>query len=271
MKKIYFALLGVLLTLNVSAQDSLAAIKPLTVDSMQTSTATVERYTKSQGDSAYINSDYLSAIEIYETLLSEGEAMELYYNLGNSYYKAGDIARAILNYERALLLSPSNDDVRANLEIARSKTVDKIDATPEIFFVTWIKTLINLNSINTWAVWGVVFFMLFIVGAYFFIFSKHGKVKKIGFIGALVFLVLMFGVNLFAAHQKENLTDRSTAIVLSPSVVVRSTPTDNGTTLFVVHEGTKVTIKDDTMKNWKEIVLQDGKVGWVEVNDIEVI
>ena len=97
--------------------------------------------TKAEADSAYINNDYVKAIEIYEALLQEGEAAELYYNLGNSYYKQGDIAKAILNYERAALLNPNNSDIQANLEIARAKTIDKVVPIPEIFFVAWTKAL----------------------------------------------------------------------------------------------------------------------------------
>lgn len=113
--------------------------------------------TKAEGDSAYIRNDYASAIQIYENLLKKGEAAEVYYNLGNSYYKADDIAKAILNYERALLLEPGNADIRANLEIARSKTIDKVIPVPEVFFVSWTKSLINCLSVDAWAKLGIVF------------------------------------------------------------------------------------------------------------------
>ena len=96
---------------------------------------------KMKGDSAYIRGDYAAAIEIYEALLRQGEAAELYYNLGNSYYKQEELGRAILNYERALLLQPGNADVQANLEIARAKTVDKVVPAPEIFFLAWISKI----------------------------------------------------------------------------------------------------------------------------------
>lgn len=267
MNKYILFIICILLSLGTFAQDSLAIpqIDPLSVSPSEIAT------TKLDADSAYMNSDYMTAIQIYESLLQQGEAAEIYYNLGNSYYKAGNIAKAILNYERALLLNPGNEDYRANLEITRSKAVDKINIVPDIFFIGWIKSLINSASINTWARWGIAFFMLFIVSLYFFIFSKQVLRKKIGFISSIVCLCLVIATNSFASHQKKVLTTRNSAIVISASVTIRSTPDESGTSLFVLHEGAKVTIKDNSMRNWKEITLEDGKVGWIASSDIEVI
>lgn len=227
--------------------------------------------TKAEGDSAYIKNDFASAIQIYESLLQQGEAPEIYYNLGNCYYKTDDIARAILNYERALLLSPGNTDIRANLEIARSKTIDKVTPVPEIFFITWIKSLVNSQSSDAWARTGIVSFLLLLVSLAIFFFTQHIKWKKIGFSAAILFLIVTVLSNLFASQQKSYLTNRNDAIILSPSVTVRSTPSESGTSLFVLHEGRKVEIKDNSMREWKEIRLEDGKVGWVPSSSIEVI
>ena len=227
--------------------------------------------TKAEGDSAYIRNDFAAAIQIYETLLQNGEAPEIYYNLGNSYYKSGDIARAILNYERALLLSPGNADIRANLEVARAKTIDKVTPIPEIFFVTWTKSLINCLNADTWAKYGIAFFFLMLGALALFFLSKQIRLKKTGFICGLACLVFAVLCNVFAAQQKRTLMQRNKAIILSPSVTVRSTPSESGTSLFVLHEGHKVEIKDNTMHEWKEISLEDGKVGWIPASDIEVI
>lgn len=226
---------------------------------------------KSKADSAYLRNNFETAIQLYESVLEYGEAAEIYYNLGNSYYKSDDIARAILNYERALLLKPGNADIRANLEIARSKTVDKVEEIPDVFFVSWIKSLINSTSVDVWARWGIAFFILFILSAYFFIFSKRIVIKKIGFIGSVLFLIFTICTNSFASYQKNTLVNRNTAIIISPSVIVRSTPNENGTSLFVLHEGRKVQIQDNSMSSWKEISLEDGKVGWVQTSELEVI
>lgn len=118
---------------------------------------------------------------------------------------------------------------------------------------------------------GIVSFLLLIVSLYFFIFSKQVVLKKVGFITGIIFLIVVVMANIFASKQKEELLNRDTAIIMSPSVTVRSTPSENGTSLFILHEGHKVNIKDDSMKDWKEIRLEDGKVGWVPVGSIEII
>lgn len=279
MKRILFITLGLLLAITSFGQDSLA------IDSVQLSgtradgsgshtdfsTAEFEDATKAEGDSAYIKNDFVSAIQIYEALLQNGESADVYYNLGNSYYKADNIAKAILNYERALLLQPGNSDIRANIDVARSKTVDKVEPTPDVFFVTWIKALINSLSANAWAAWAIACFILLIASLYFFIFSKYIVLKKIGFISGIIFLIFVVFANVFAAQQKEELLVRNSAIVMSPSVTIRSTPNESGTSLFVLHEGRKVSVKDNSMKEWKEISLEDGKVGWIPSSAIEII
>ena len=172
-----------------------------------------ENSTKAAGDSAYMQNDYLSAIQIYEGLLQQGESAEVYYNLGNSYYKSGDIARAILNYERALLLEPGNGDVRANLEIARAKTIDQVTPMPEIFFIGWFKSLISCLSIDAWAGWGIACFILFLACLCLFFYSKSVRLKKTGFFAGMVWIVLAILCNVFALQQKKALTERDKAIV----------------------------------------------------------
>ena len=278
MKKILFIALGLLMAVTSFGQDSLTTDSnqmiqrdTVSIHNAEISGSKLEDATKAEGDSAYIRNDFASAIQIYESLLRKGESADVYYNLGNSYYKINEIAKAILNYEKALLLQPGNGDIRANLEIARGKTVDKVEVVPEIFFVTWTKALINSMSVDSWAIWGIVSFLLLIVSLYFFIFSKQVVLKKVGFITGIIFLIVVVMANVFASKQKEELLNRDTAIIMSPSVTVRSTPSENGTSLFILHEGHKVNIKDDSMKDWKEIRLEDGKVGWVPVGSIEII
>ena len=278
MKKILFFAFSLLLYVTSFGQGqevSEDSIQINEVDSLDVGTHQIssglENVTKAEGESAYMKNDFASAIQVYEALLTKGEAADLYYNLGNSYYKSGDIAKAILNYERALLLQPGNGDIRANLEVARAKTVDKVEPIPEIFFVSWTKSLINSMSVDAWAVCGVVCFILLIASLYFFIFSKQVVLKKASFICGIVFLIAVILANVFASEQKDSLQNRDSAIVMSPSVTVRSTPSESGTSLFILHEGHKVTIKDASMKGWKEIRIEDGKVGWVPSSSIEII
>jgi tetratricopeptide (TPR) repeat protein len=254
MKNILFAL-SCLLLFSVTCAASVATVNKM----------------KRDADVAYSKNNYSVAIQLYENILKEGESAEVYYNLGNSYYKHNEIAKSILNYERALLLEPYNDDVRNNLEIARGKTIDKSNPSSEFFFVTWAKALGNQQSADGWSKIGILFFILFLGAVYFYVFSKYLKIKKIGFAAGLIFLGFTIIANIFAFNQKNDLVNRNTAIVMSHSVILRSTPSDSGTKLFEIHDGHKVSIKDNSMSSWKNVQLEDGKEGWVHTSDIAII
>ena len=227
--------------------------------------------TKAEADSAYVNGNYQKAITQYESLLKQGASAEIYYNLGNAYYRTENITRAVLNYERALLLSPGDGDIRFNLQIARSKTIDKIVPESEMFFVTWYRSLVNMMSVDGWGRTALVSLALVIVLFLVYLFSARVWMQKVGFFGGGVLLLLFVVSNFFAWQQRQNLLYRQGAIVVAPSVNVKSTPAQNGTDLFILHEGTKVIITDGSMKNWREVRLADGKKGWIESKKIEVI
>ena len=227
--------------------------------------------TKADADSAYVNGNYQEAIKVYESLLKQGESAELYYNLGNAYYRTENITRAVLNYERALLLSPGDGDIRFNLQIARSKTIDKIVPESEMFFVTWYRSLVNIMSVDGWGRMALVSLALVIVLFLVYLFSARVWVQKVGFFGGGILLVVFVFSNFFAWQQRQQLLNREGAIVVAPSVTVKSTPAQNGTDLFILHEGTKVVIIDGSMKSWREIRLADGKKGWIESKKIELI
>ena len=227
--------------------------------------------TKAEADSAYIRGQYQQAIKDYEMLLKQGASADLYYNLGNAYYRSENITRAVLNYERALLLSPGDRDIRFNLQIARAKTIDKIVPESEMFFFTWYRSLVSLMSVDAWAWTALIALALLIVLLLVYLFSERIWLRKVGFFGGFVLLILFALSNLFAWQQKQDLLFRKGAIVISPSVTVKSTPAKNGTDLFILHEGTKVSITDGTMKGWMGIRIADGKEGWIESNMIEEI
>ena len=227
--------------------------------------------TKADADSAYVNGNYQEAIKVYESLLKQGESAELYYNLGNAYYRTENITRAVLNYERALLLSPGDGDIRFNLQIARSKTIDKIVPESEMFFVTWYRSLVNIMSVDGWGRMALVSLALVIVLFLVYLFSARVWVQKVGFFGGGILLVVFVFSNFFAWQQRQQLLNREGAIVVAPSVTVKITPAQNGTDLFILHEGTKVVITDGSMKSWREIRLADGKKGWIESKKIELI
>lgn len=226
---------------------------------------------KVQADELYSQEEYEQAIELYQKQLSQNASAEVYYNLGNAYYRLDSIARAILNYERALLLQPGDNDARFNLQLARSKTVDKIAPEREMFFVTWYRSLVNALGVDAWAVMALVALGLALALLLLYFFSEEERYRRISFFGALALLVLFLLGNLFAWQQREALTSHRAAIVMSESVPVKNIPSANGTDEFTIHAGTKVNIKDDTMDDWTQIALPDGREGWIAPSGIEKI
>lgn len=227
--------------------------------------------TKEQVDDAYSKGNYQKAIVGYNELLKKGVSAELYYNLGNAYYRTGDNTKAIIAYERALRLSPGDNDVLFNLQFVRNKTVDKIMPRSEMFFVTWYKSLVNSVGVDTWAVLSVLFVIIALVLTLLFLFGDRIIFRKLGFYGAIAFLILFIFSNVFAYQQKMQFENRDEAIVVMSVVNVKNTPAESGSDSFTLHEGTNVRIIDKTMKDWRHIELPDGRDGWVRENQIEEI
>lgn len=227
--------------------------------------------TKKNADDEYKKGNYQQAIKDYEELLKKGPSVELYYNLGNAYYRTDNMTRAVLNYERALLLSPGDDDIRFNLQMARSKTIDKIAPKSEMFFVTWYKTLVNFTSVDGWARSAIVCLSLALVLALCYLFGGKPQVRKIGFFGAVVFIAVFILSNVFAYEQKQILTKRTGAVVTAPSAPLKKTPVASSEHGAIIHEGSRVEIIDDTMKDWKQVELEDGREGWILSSQMERI
>lgn len=232
---------------------------------------TIQAVTKQDADAEYSKGNYQQAIKDYEELLKAGESAEIYYNLGNAYYRTENITRAVLSYERALLLNPADDDIRFNLQMARSKTIDKITPESEMFFFTWYRSLVNLMTIDGWAHLAIASIILTLILALVYLFAGHLTLRKIGFYGGVLFLIIFLLSNLFAFQQKQMLMKRNGAIVTAPSVTIKKTPEANSADQGVIHEGTRVDIIDDTMRDWKEIHLADGREGWIPATQIEKI
>ena len=267
MKKIITALLFAFVPVLAIAQEDTEMTRLMT-DSAQVAYVP----TLSDADSAYIQGDYLTAIAIYESVIeNQGVNATLYMNLGNCWLKRDEIARAILCYERAYLIDPSDPDIRFNLELARTKTVDKVNPVNQLFIVVWFKKLLSVLDVNGWAILTVILFAVTVFLAGVLLFSKKTGIRKISFSFSVFFLLLSILSFIFATTQMGNLKERDTAIIMSPSVTVKSTPASAGTDLFIIHEGRKVTILDSSMKEWVEIRLEDGNTGWIPVNVMEII
>lgn len=227
--------------------------------------------TKQNADAEYQKGNYQQAIKDYEDLLNNGVSADIYYNLGNAYYRTDNITKAVLAYERAHLLSPGDEDINFNLQFARSKTIDKITPVSEMFFVTWYKSLVNFTSVDNWAKSAIISIILALVLVLVYLFGPHIILRKIGFFGGISLFVIFLLCNLFAYQQKEELVNRKGAIVIAPTVNVKKTPSKSSSDEFVIHEGTRVDITDKTISGWRGIHLADGRDGWIETKQLEEI
>ena len=268
MNKVYDTALSALTQMASMMKKAVVMLALMLTMSVSVSAANA---TKAQADSLYTAERYQEAAQQYEALLKQGESADLYYNLGNAYYRMDDITHAVLAYERALLLSPGDADVRFNLQMARSKTIDKIVPESEMFFVTWYRSLVHLMSVDAWGRMAIVSLVCALLLVLVYLFAQRVWLRKVGFFAGLLFLVLFLASNVFGFQLQQSLLHRTGAIIIRSAVNVKSTPSQNGTDLFILHEGTRVNIIDDTMRGWREVRVADGKSGWVEIKDIEVI
>ena len=224
-----------------------------------------------QANDLYAGGNYSDAAKIYEKILStEGVAPELYYNLGNAYFKSNETGKSILNYERALRLSPRYEDAKFNLELAQLKVVDNIAQTPTFFVGRWIDNLIKLLTSNQWLVVSFCVFIVCLLLAFLFVFAPSLFIRKSSFYVGVVFGLLSLLSLVFSGTRKDQLLNHRDAIVMTGVVTVKSSPDKSGTDLFQLHEGTKVTVKS-TLGKWTEIKLGNGNIGWVEQENIENI
>lgn len=219
----------------------------------------------------YTQGQYEKAVKYYEQVLEKGyESAGLYYNLGNAYYKSHNISSAILNYERARLRDPGNEDIAYNLELARKQITDRIEKIPEFFLTRWIRQFIHLFGTDLWAVISMVTFLAFLVLLTSYLFSRRFHLKRLFFWLALVFFVVSISSFYFSYRQKQDIVENKKAIVFSPKVTVESTPSESGTDLFVIHEGLKVEILRE-VGDWYEVRLSNGNVGWIRKEDVKRI
>ncbi|MBQ7471631.1 MAG: BatD family protein [Prevotella sp.] len=231
----------------------------------------MQAVTKQQADEAYKKGNYQQAIKDYEELLKTGYSADIYYNLGNAYYRTDNITQAMLAYERARMLSPGDKDIRYNLELARSKTIDKITPESEMFFVTWYRSLVNMMSVDHWAYTALTAVILLLVLLLVYLFAPQIALRKFAFFGAAAMLLLFLCSNLFAYQQRMERADRIGAIIVAPTVNVKKTPAKGGTDEFVIHEGTRVDITDKSIQGWRAVRIADGREGWVQENQLEEI
>lgn len=219
-----------------------------------------------QANSAYNTGNYDSARIVYERILAtEVESVPLYFNLGNTYYKMREYPMAIYYYEKALKLDPSNEEVQTNLAIANHAIVDKIEPVPQSFIVKgWRNVRASLSG-DQWSWCSIVFFAMLLVSLFLFLRSRKIGVRKLGFFAGIVFLLAFVLSVVFAAQLKHASETQDQAIIMAPTVTVKSSPSEASVDLFVLHEGTKVTVLESS-NGWNNIRIANGSVGWLEVD-----
>lgn len=220
---------------------------------------------------AYSQEDYPAATKLYERILAGGShSFEIYYNLGNAYFKQGEIAQAILNYERASRLNPADEDLQHNLAVAQARTVDKIDLLPAPDLITGYKSFVNIVTADQWGIFSIAAFILCLMAIASFLILPARWVRQASLVLAGLFLFSSLLFFFWGWQQQSWLNDRKEAIIFSPSVTISSSPDPSGAELFVLHEGTKVRI-EERFRNWVRIRIGDGNNGWVPKEALEEI
>ncbi len=222
-------------------------------------------------NSLYQQGQYELALEQYNAVILSGkESADLYYNMGNAAYRSNSIGHSILYYEKALKLEPSHEDALHNLDFVSRYRLDTFEQVPVLFLGAWITGFVQLFPEQIWSILALLFFIFTLAGLLIYLFSRRMLLKKSAFISGLAAL-LMFVITLFAAlSSHRDIVNPDTAIILAPSVVVRSSPSESGTELFILHEGTKVKVNEE-VSGWQNIKVIDGREGWILADDFEAI
>lgn len=219
----------------------------------------------------YEEGNYELALTTYREINASGkESADLYYNMANAAYRSNNIGYAILYYEKSLKLDPSHEDARHNLEFVSRYKVDTFEGVPEFFLRNWARKLVNTLSEKSWSMLSFLLFLGLLAGMLVFLFSRRLTLKKAGFVialGALLLFLVAFSSALMRHHQ---IVHPEEGIITAPSVVVRSSPSETGTELFVLHEGTKVKV-NEVVSGWQNIRVVDGREGWITTSDFESI
>lgn len=222
-----------------------------------------------QATASYNEGEYTKAADNYLKILEGGEhSAELYFNLGNTYYKLNNIAPSIYYYEKALLLKPNDQDIKNNLAYAQNMTLDAIEPLPQTTISKIYKQLTSKLTFDQWAYVAIVFMMLFVccyIGFYYFKFSTE---KRIAFISSFIFLLFSLIAVILAYVQYSKFKSDQPAIVFAEEVGIKSEPNNRSQAIFTLHAGSKVHVLEQ-LNDWKKIQINDGKTGWLLADDIK--
>lgn len=225
----------------------------------------------SNANQAYQQKDFATAIQQYEALLQQGyRSAALHYNLGNSYYRTNDLGKAVLNYERALLLDPNDADIKHNLQFVQDKLLDEIDPLPDFFLAKGWNGLGGLFSAQTWSLLALVLLWLGIAGLSVWLLSRVRLYKKIGFIAGSSLVIVSLIAFALANSRTKMIQDSGRAVVLEREIVLRSAPDNQSKEVFVLHSGATVQLLDQ-IGDWYKVSLRDGVQGWLPKESFERI
>lgn len=222
-----------------------------------------------RGNSLYNQEKYQEAIDAYNTILDTGqESASLYFNLGNAHYKLSNVGFSIFYYEKALKLTPNDEDIKNNLAFAKKATIDAIDIIPEGFISKTVKKFTNMFSFDRWAWFSVICTILFVVLFILYYTTHISSKKRLFFVSSWLLLIFgLFGV-FFAFKQYNFNKNNQFAIIFVQETMIKSEPNLRSEEVFELHEGTKVKVTE-TVNDWKKIKLADGKIGWIPSTDLK--
>lgn len=224
-----------------------------------------------EAEQLYSSGDYNAALEKYAAIESSGkESKALYYNMGNAYFKLNKVGPSILYYERALRMSPGDEDVLFNLQLAKLRTVDQFEKMPVFFVNKLCLEVSNWFNSTIWAVLFNIIFGLMIAGIALFLFSNSYQNKRGIIVGIVLSFIIAITLLLFAYSKYEIELSNHEGVIFVPNTYVKSSPDENGTDVFMLHEGTKVEVLED-LNGWYRIRVEDGKKGWVIIGAIAII
>ncbi|MDB5115567.1 MAG: hypothetical protein JWQ79_1059 [Mucilaginibacter sp.] len=224
-----------------------------------------------KGNAYYAKTQYKEALATYNQILNAGyQSAAVYFNMGNASYKDGDIASALLYYEKAHRLAPGDDDINFNIRLANTKITDRIDETPEFFVTKWWRGFILNFSVNALAIISIIIALLGSGALILYFFSNSISVKKTSFFTAISLFVVGIFLIIIAADQVNYFDSHRQAIIFSGPVNVKSGPAEKLGTVFILHDGTKVNVLDSN-NGWIKIKLANGNEGWVKASDAKLI
>ncbi|SKB33075.1 tetratricopeptide repeat protein [Maribacter arcticus] len=224
-----------------------------------------------EATSAYNSGEYEKAIAFYTDILDDGEhSAAVYYNLGNSYYKLNNIAESIYFYEKALLLSPNDEEVKTNLSYAQNMTIDAIDTMPETGLSKLHKSVTGKLTFDQWAYLAVALIIIFVLLYILFYYANSSTLKRWSFIGSILALFICIIAIVFAFIQRSDFKDLQPAIIFAEESSIKSEPNASSQQVFVIHAGTKVNVLDQ-LDEWNKIKLADGKTGWIQKNELKLL